>query len=169
MTTKLSHTDRDADDAADVASRIAAARREMGGCVCFSLRKAARVMTQVYDTALAGTGLRITQFSLLAMLRAHGGPRRISDLARDLVMDRTTLTRNLRPLERQGFVAISAGEDRRERLATITPEGEAAVASALPRWRAVQEQVMHLFGSERWLGIRGDINNALKKAVAETS
>ncbi len=147
--------------------RPTGAKAEMAGCVCFSLRKAARTITQVYDAALAESGLRITQFSLLAMLNAHGRPRRISDLARDLVMDRTTLTRNLRPLEREGLLTISAGEDRRERLATITEEGTRRVRLAAPRWRTAQAHVLDLFGEERWLDIRSDLNRALGAALTD--
>lgn len=82
------------------------------GCTCFRLRKLTRRLTQHYDAYLAPTGLRLTQYSLLANL-ARGGPATMSALADLLEMDRTTLTRNLKPLVQSGFVAVGAGSDGR--------------------------------------------------------
>src|SRR5262249_58169002 len=90
------------------------------GCTCFRVRQAARRVTQLYDHFLAGAGLRITQYSLLANLR-QAGPLTMTELARRMAMDRTTLTRNLRPLQRHGYVAVTVGEDRRRRLLALTP------------------------------------------------
>ncbi len=140
---------------------------EMAGCICFSFRKAARAITQIYDAALAPSGIRITQFSLMAALYGHRDARRISDLARDLVMDRTTLTRNLRPLEREGLLEITSGIDRRERLARLTDEGARRFREAVPCWKRAQARVLELFGEERWQTIRVDINSALTRALEE--
>ncbi len=85
------------------------------GCVCFNIRKSARAITQLYEDALRPTGLRATQFTLLVATRVMGTAT-ISGLAKGLVMDRTTLTRNMKPLEKHGFIRITPGkEDRRER------------------------------------------------------
>src|SRR3546814_19389843 len=104
--------------------------RSDGGsvCTCFKLRRAARRVTQLYDRHLQPTGLRITQFGLLARLRVE--PLQMTALAERMGMDRTTLTRNLRPLERLGYVTVDPGEDRRTRTVAITSEGRAAFSAA---------------------------------------
>lgn len=106
-------------------------------------------MTALYDRELAPTGLRLTQYSLLATLRREGGRTgvAISDLAAVMDMDRTTLTRNLRPLIDQGLVAVAAHEaDARVRRAALTREGIAAFDAAIPRWRVAQEIVTRTLG-----------------------
>ena len=80
-------------------------------CTCFAVRRAARHVTQAFDRSLAPTGLRITQFALLSRL-ARSGPRNIQDLAQEMGLDRTTLGRNLRPLERDGLVTIGIDPQR---------------------------------------------------------
>jgi len=117
-------------------------------CACFNVRKTARVITQLYDEVLRPTGLRVTQFSLLMATKGLG-PVAVTRLAKMGVMDRTTLTRNLRPLEKQGFIRIAAGEDRRERQVTLTPRGQQALAKAFPLWEKAQARVAEGFGPER--------------------
>jgi len=119
----------------------------VSGCTCFRVRKAARRVTQLYDHFLAGAGLRITQFSLLANLR-YAGPLTMTELATRLAMDRTTLTRNLRPLQRLGFVAVSVGDDRRRRLLAVTPAGEKAYRAGVGQWQKAQHAVQDELGSE---------------------
>lgn len=106
-------------------------------------------MTAWYDKNLAPTGLKLTQFSLLATLhRLAGQPgMAMSELAEAMDMDRTTLTRNLRPLTDQGMVALApdAG-DARTRRATLTAKGKAAFEAAVPRWRAAQDYVNATLG-----------------------
>jgi DNA-binding MarR family transcriptional regulator len=110
---------------------------ECQDCVCFAVRRAARAITQHYDRHLRQAGLRTTQFSMLAVL-SGGEAQPVNRVARRLGMDRTTLTRNLRPLIDRGYVAIEAGADSRVRLVRITPDGAAAAAAALPHWRRAQ-------------------------------
>ncbi|MCC7273111.1 MAG: MarR family transcriptional regulator [Alphaproteobacteria bacterium] len=118
------------------------------------MRKAARHVTQFYDRHLAPTGLRTTQFSILANLRRRG-PSTINELAAELVMDRTTMGRNLRPLERDGLVAIAADpRDRRSRALSLTGRGEALVAEARERWLAAQRAFDAAFGAERAAQLR---------------
>src|SRR5438876_11565211 len=100
-------------------------------CNCSTLRSATRVLTQAYDEVLRPSGLRTTQFSILARL-AGVGPVPLSELAELLAMDRTTLARNLRPLEREDFLRLEVGSDRRERLIHLTPAGRRALARAMP-------------------------------------
>src|ERR1700712_4233638 len=88
-------------------------------CLCDALRKATRAVTRMYDDALRPVGLRITQFSVLAHLAQHGEVR-VRDLGAGLLLEETTLTRSLRPLEQQGWVQSRAGDDRREKYVSIT-------------------------------------------------
>lgn len=113
-------------------------------CACNTLRRATRALTAAYDAALAPSGLRITQFSVLRAL-ARLGPVAVTRLAAEAALERSTMGRNLDPLERRGLVRIGVGEsDGRERVAALTPAGEAAIAAALPAWRAVQDRVATL-------------------------
>ena len=115
------------------------------GCTCAQLRKLTRRITQHYDARLAPAGLRVTQFSLLATL-CHGGPARLSALAESMEMDRTTLTRNLKPLAEAGLVELAAGEDGRERVVAATTRGRRAWLAARAEWRRAQDEVNRVLG-----------------------
>lgn len=116
-------------------------------CTCFQVRRAARVITNRYDAALAGLGLRITQFSILAHLVLRPYP--LSDLAETLLMDRTTLTRTLRPMQEAGWLSVMPDpDDRRVRQAMITASGQALYEQAVPAWKAIQRQVRDTLGRE---------------------
>ncbi|HEV8714394.1 MAG TPA: MarR family transcriptional regulator [Candidatus Binatia bacterium] len=117
-------------------------------CACFNVRKTARVVTQLYDEILRPTGLRITQFALLMAARSLE-PVTLTRLAKLGAMDRTTLTRNLRPLEEQGLIRIDPGEDRRERQVTLTPRGQHTLTTAFPLWQEAQARIVKGFGHER--------------------
>jgi DNA-binding MarR family transcriptional regulator len=113
-------------------------------CACGTLRRATRAITAAYDAALAPSGLRITQFGILRNL-ARLGPLPVTRLAAEAALDRSTMGRNLNPLERRGLVRIEAGNiDRRERVAYLTAAGEAAIEAALPHWRKAQERIAAL-------------------------
>ncbi len=118
-------------------------------CVGLNVRKAARAVTQLYDGVLQPSGLRIGQFGLLGFIALVGEPT-LTRLAEELVMDRTTLTRNLKPLERRGLIAIEPGADRRTRVATLTEAGRQAWTAALPLWQAAQEQAVTQLGDEQY-------------------
>lgn len=123
-------------------------------CNCGALRQAARRVTKVYDDALAPIGLGVNQFSMLARLNLVG-PSTIQDLARLLVMDRSTLGHLLRPLEKRGFVKLEVSEqDRRSRMVALTDAGKAVVAKARPRWAAAQRRFESTFGKEAALELR---------------
>jgi DNA-binding MarR family transcriptional regulator len=126
-------------------------------CTCFNVRRASRAVSQIYDDALAPSGLRINQFSLLGAVEATG-PTPVSDLARLLELDRTTLTRNLKTLRNIGLIDISPGRDKRERLVSATPEGISAMARAKPLWRAAQDRIVAGLGAERWRRITDDLD-----------
>ena len=116
-------------------------------CVCATARMAARSLTRIYDRALEPAGIRTTQFSVLARLLEEG-PLPLTHLAGRLAMDRTTLARDLRPLERRGLVAISVGTDRRVRMAELTPAGRRLVDEVRPLWKQVQRDVRAQLGPD---------------------
>ena len=121
-------------------------------CTCFNLRKVTRAVTQLYDNMMRPSGLRPTQFSLLVAARLVG-PVSMTRLAELTVMDRTTLTRNLELLQKQGLIEVTAGEDRRTRIVTITAQGNAALARALPLWKKAQSHVVETLSEARWRAI----------------
>jgi DNA-binding MarR family transcriptional regulator len=125
-------------------------------CACFNVRKAARALTAFYDHALAPTGLRATQATLLVAL-ARAGDVPVSRLAGILGMDRTTLTRNLEPLVRDGLVVVRPGPDRRVKLAGVTEAGRKALAAAMPLWREAQRQIAEGTGVGRWDALRREL------------
>src|SRR5258706_11738113 len=103
-------------------------------CNCFAVRSAARHVTQLYDQLLAPVGLRVTQFSILSKLRRRG-PLTINALAEDMVMDRTTLARNIQPLERDGLIRIEpAPSDRRAKELHLTNAGEKRLQAGREAW-----------------------------------
>jgi DNA-binding MarR family transcriptional regulator len=116
-------------------------------CNCLALRQAARHVTQAYDRFLAASGLRATQYSILARLNRNGAMT-INALAAELGMDRTTLGRNILPLRRDGLVAIQQGSaDRRSKQVTLTRAGSARVRSAFKDWTQAQARFEQAFGS----------------------
>jgi|SRR5918999_1745585 DNA-binding MarR family transcriptional regulator len=117
-------------------------------CPLRHLRMATRVATQLYDEVLKPTGLRSTQVSVLVAATLLE-PVTITRLAEVLVMDRTTLTRNLKPLEREGLVRVAPGDDQRTREVTLTSRGKEMVAKAVPQWEEAQARVVGELG-EKW-------------------
>lgn len=110
-------------------------------CTCTTLRRLARLATLAYDETLKPTGLRVTQLAVLRTLRQFG-PLSVTRLAAEAGLDRSTMGRNLDPLERMGLVRIEVGKsDQRERVAHLTPDGDEAVAAALPYWDAAQSEI----------------------------
>jgi DNA-binding MarR family transcriptional regulator len=122
-------------------------------CNCVAIRQAARRITRMYDQALAPVGLRITQLPILSSL-ATGGPMTMSVLAERMVMDRATLGHNLRPLEAQGLVTMTSGQDRRSRIVTLTDSGLRKLTEARPAWRAAQKTFEAAFGPEDSAALR---------------
>ena len=107
-------------------------------CTCFHLRRAARRVSQLYDQHLAGVGLSLNEYSILHRAQ-HTRP--LGELAEALGMDRTTLTRNLKPLTNAGLVQIMAGDDGRQRCIQLTPEGRQRLQQARPLWRKAQSEI----------------------------
>ncbi len=131
--------------------------RGIGDCHCMALRRAARAITQWYDEALAPVGLGASQFAMLATLRA-GEAMNIQDLAAQLDLDRTTTGKNLRPLERDGLIAIAASAtDRRSREIALTAEGRKRLVAGFPLWAAAQEKFEVANGRKRTAKLRQEL------------
>jgi DNA-binding MarR family transcriptional regulator len=109
-------------------------------CSCSALRRVSRAVTQHYEACFRETGLRVTQFTLLALL-AQTGPLPVSSLAAKLGLERTSLTRNLQPLEKKGLVETLKDKDRRVRRIKITKRGESTALKALDSWTRAQSSV----------------------------
>ncbi len=123
--------------------------RQTVPCVGFNTRRATRLITQYYDKALASAGMRSTQYSLLNALSMMSEAS-MQELAFMLAMDRTTLTRNLNPLLKKGWIKVSIGSDRRSRPLKITPKGKSALENALPYWQKAQSHIVSGFGADNW-------------------
>jgi len=117
-----------------------------GRCNCLAARQASRFLTAVYDQALAPVELRITQFSILHKL-VDLGALVMGDLAARMAMDRTTLSANLKPLQRDGLIEMRAGKDRRVREVLVTKDGIARYKNALPLWWTVQNKFEDSYGN----------------------
>ena len=114
-------------------------------CICNNLRRAARLVTNYYDKLLEPAGLRVSQATVLVVLYLSG-VLTINEMAEQLELDRTTLTRNLKPLAQQGFLTIAPGSDQRTRVVALTPKGEAALLKVLPLWEQTQSYMVEGIG-----------------------
>ncbi len=127
-----------------------------GVCACRKMRQASRKITRMYDEMLRPAGIKATQFNVLAIV-ALEDEATITELAETLGMDRTTLSRNLRPLERDGLVEVSAEGYRRARSANITNKGVAVMEKALPLWRSAQKSLKRRLGDNIWDRIQNEL------------
>jgi DNA-binding MarR family transcriptional regulator len=131
-------------------------------CNCFAVRSAARHVSQFYDQFLVPVGLRTTQFSILARLKRRG-PLTINALAEELVMDRTTLGRNILPLQRDGLIKVEpVPSDRRAKPLHVTHAGEKRLQAGVKAWANAQSQFEATFGAKR----AGDLRAMLRAVVA---
>jgi DNA-binding MarR family transcriptional regulator len=115
------------------------------GCTCFKLRKLTRAMSRLYDQHMAAVGLKTTQYSVLTNAARQALP--VAELAELLGTERTTLTRNLKPLIEAQWITLEAGADSRQRIVTITEAGRAKVKEAYVAWRAAQDEIEHQLGA----------------------
>ena len=118
-------------------------------CACFDLRKTTRAVSRMYDEFLRDKGLNITQFSLLRLIRTEK-ELSISTLGRYMAMDRTSVTRALAPLERDGLIDSWPGADRRIRIVSVTSKGRKLIENAEPEWHKAQQALMEIVGEDRW-------------------
>lgn len=130
---------------------------ETHSCVAYNLRKASRIVSKIYEKEMRGAPIHGPQFSLMIII-AKRGPQTITSLARDIGADRTTLTRNLRQLERKGVIEISAGKDDRTKAVTLSAAGEQAIRDSVPYWKKAQTKVLKALGEDRWARMLGDLS-----------
>jgi DNA-binding MarR family transcriptional regulator len=124
-------------------------------CFATAARKASRRITQFYDTALEPCGLRSTQYAMLNELARSAQPPTLAELASALVSDRSSVGHNLRPLVRDGYVALEPGAgDRRERRIVLTPQGRAKQREARELWQGAQNEFLAVHGRERSESLR---------------
>ena len=126
-------------------------------CACFNVRKTARVLGQVYDRALEPSGLKNTQFAALWVADAYDGIS-ITELSKAMEIERTTLTRNLKVLERDGLVKVGAGADGRSKTVVLTAKGKRRLKAALPFWKRAHERMLREFGASRWKSLQEELD-----------
>ena len=132
-------------------------------CTCFNLRKVTRVVTQFYDRALEPIGIRATQYTLLVSMAAYSAST-LTEMAHGLLMDRTTLTRNLRPLEKMGLISTSDARDKRSKAYLLTDKGREVITQAVPLWEKAQVKVEIALGSERYARLLQELD-ATEKVI----
>ncbi len=121
-------------------------------CACFNLRMATRRITSFYDKTLKPSGLKATQMTLLNAIRLME-PVTIKQLAKRIVMDRTTLSRNVSLLNRKGLIDITPGDDLRTRKLSLTERGHATLVVAFPLWQRAQAEIQRQLGEDRWISL----------------
>ncbi len=137
----------------------------MQNCLCFNVRSTSRALTQFFSSKLSTHGLLPTQTPILSVL-ASRPEASMAELSDWLSMDRTTLVRNLRPLERDGLVKQSGKGRGGKVMVEITPKGKSALARLMPDWRAAQRAVVKTLGEERWSAILSDLKRAAQALEA---
>jgi len=135
-------------------------------CNCLAVRQAARHVTQFYDQVMAPVGMRTSQFSILAKLQRLG-PLTINALAAQMVMDRTTLGRTIRPLVRDGLVAVAKGSaDRRNKELRLTDLGGERLRDAVRQWIRAQDRFEEIFGTELTTHLRALLHAVTARELA---
>jgi DNA-binding MarR family transcriptional regulator len=137
-------------------------------CAAAKLRRASRLVSNAFDKAVAPVGIRSTQFSLLVAIHL-AGKMSLTDLAARLDLDRTTLTRNVQLLMREGFCREAAVTDRRRRLLTLTEAGERLVKRTFPLWEAAQRSVVAGMGERRWARLTKELESVAAVATRSGS
>ena len=136
-----------------------------GYCASFNFRRTARAVTMLFDNALQKTGIRSTQFAILTAI-AKIQPVSIGRISEVLIIDRTTLTRSLKLLEKDGLLAISPRGAMRQRFLSLTLKGEKALALAIPEWRKIQQNFVDKIGLTHWNELRSELEDLAKLAVS---
>ena len=126
-------------------------------CACFNTLKTARVLGQVYDRALEPSGLKNTHFTALSVADAYDGIS-ITELSKAMEIERTTLTRNLKVLERDGLVKGGPGADGRSKMVVLTAKGKRRLDAALPVWKQAHERMLREFGANRWKSLQKELD-----------
>ncbi len=131
------------------------------------MRKVTRSVTQYFDRFLEPAGIRATQFTLLAALFSTKG-KTLTEIAESLVMDRTTLTRNLKPLEKLGLIATVQTLDKRSKAYVLTEKGEQIVERCVPLWQQAQDSVVNSLGEETYKDVVSKLARMLTITTANT-
>ena len=140
------------------------ASKNIERCVCATLRKATRSVTQLYDTKLRPSGLRATQFNILAEVYG-AGEATVSRLAKLLVIDQTTMTRSLALLQSGGLIVVVPKPDGRLKSVRLTKQGEAAVKRAYPLWAMAQKEALQIIGRLKWV----ELGRELERIAGDSS
>ena len=138
--------------------------RGTGFCACFNSRKTARAVTQLYDAAMQPSGIRTTQFAVLVGV-AKTEPVSIGRLGEVLIIDRTTLTRSLRLMQRQKLLSISPRSTMRQRFVTLSLKGWRALARSLPYWRRIQGEFVDRIGQDFWTSMQRAMERVASAAL----
>lgn len=137
-------------------------------CSCFNFRKATRIVTQFFDQVLEPTlGIRITQFTLLVSM-AGGSASTLTEMAASLLMDRTTLTRNLKPLEKLGLIESVIPKDKRSKAYQLTYKGRDVLQRGIPLWEKAQRKVEEGLGDERYSRLLKELGVVARKWLIKT-
>jgi DNA-binding MarR family transcriptional regulator len=142
---------------------------DLTACAAGTLRRASRSLTRLYDAHLSRVGLTTTQFSILRNIERHGARVALSEMADELVFERTSLYRALLPLRRSRLVALRAGGDRRAKEVTLTVRGAKKIATALPHWSTAQAAILHELGPATWQDLAGRIGHLTAIARAAST
>jgi len=127
-----------------------------GYCASLNFRRTSRAVTRMYDSAMQDSGVRSTQFALLVAI-AKTQPVSMGTLAEVLTIDRTTLTRSLRLLQKERMITISKRSEMRQRFLELTPAGEKALQRSLPLWREAHAKFVAALGKDYWLSMRSEL------------
>ena len=140
--------------------------RQLTECSCNMIRESARKITQFYEGSLREAGIKPTQFSILAAL-ANTGPIQLTQLADRLLLERTSLTRNLDVLERNGWVELQTGEeDLRQRVVSLSKKGYEQLDQAIPYWKKAQKAIANEMGQDTITGLR-EILSEMTEVITE--
>lgn len=135
-------------------------------CCCFNMRRVSRAVTQYYDHHLEQVGIRATQFTLLAAL-ATTEAKTLTQIADSLVMDRTTLTRNLKPLEKMQLLEAVGTQDKRSKSYCLSLVGKQLLAKAFPIWQKAQNNLVNAMSEERYKDLQGNLSAFLSVVSKE--
>ena len=135
-------------------------------CTALNLRKASRIITKLFDDSLRPIGIRSTQLPILVTLRFLG-PTNMRQLSDELVMSPTTLSRNIRPMVKRGFVQVMPGEDRRTRETSLTEQGRGVLEEAVPLWEKAQGFTVQGLGQARWRNLISELSAAVEVVQAK--
>ena len=135
-------------------------------CTAFNLKKATRIVQNLFDEAFKPIGLEGTQYTVLGHIFVHG-PIPLTKLADLMHVDRTTLARNLTPLEKRGLIEIKPGSDRRAKIVNITEKGKETISEALPLWKKTQDHIKTTLGIDNWGSMISNLSGLVEELESE--